>query len=349
LSEQETDPYLDAMLQGREEAAPAEPVDEAPAEAEPVEAPPAEAEKPDTDRNPDGTFKPKVEDPEPAETPELILGKFKSPDDLAKSYTELEKHLGELRGDLASLKQQQEAAAIQAQQEQQDLAAQRQPGPVTDTRAVIDQLTENPVAIYPTALQAWQQGNQPLLDAALEAWQEYDAPGARRFERELLKAEMAQEYQKWTQPIQQRQEQTEQQSQVANVGAAAFTAVAARHPDLHELQNDIFEIASEAPEIAVAIASGDQKAAERAYENLRALILGRRADQLKVEQDKITAEQAAANDAARKDAVVASASSAKALGGEGAKKTAGDILKDVYTKPDESHLPYWERSDYTAA
>lgn len=346
---EENDPYLDAMLQGRDEAAPTDTVEEAAAEAD-TEAPP-EAEKPDeTPRHPDGTFKPKADDPDEEQPePELILGKFKSPDDLAKSYTELERHLGELRTDLASLKQQQEAAAAQAQQEQQEYAAQRQPGPVTDTRTLIDQLTENPVAIYPTALQAWQQGNQPLLDAALEAWQEYDAPGARRFERELLKAEVAQEYQKWTQPIQQRQEQTEQQSQVVNTGRDAFNAVAARHPDLIELQSDIFEIASEAPEIAVAIASGDQQAAERAYENLRALILGRRADQLKVEQDKITAEQAAANDAARKDAVVASASSAKALGGEGGKKNPADILKDVYTKPDESHLPYWERSDYTAA
>lgn len=346
MSEQENDPYLDAMLQGREQEAPTDTVEEAAAPA--VQEAPPEAEKPEDDRerNPDGTYKPAVEDPE-AE-PELILGKFKTPEDLAKSYTELEKHLGELRTDLTALKQAQQATDTQQQVEQHDLAAQRQPGPYTDTSAVVEQLSDNPVMIYPTALQAWQQGNQPLLDAAVEAWRQYDEPGARRFERELLKAELAEEYKQWAQPLQQKFEQTDQQNEVVTASANAWKAVASRHPDLVDMQDDIFEVAAEAPEIARALVQGDQQAAERAYENLRALIVGRRADQLKVEQAKISAEQAEANDNARKDAVVASASSAKALGGEGKKKSGGDILKDVYTAPDESHLPYWERSDYVA-
>lgn len=346
------DPYLDAMLQGRE-AAPAEtPVDEAAPEAPEPEAPP-EAEKPETERNPDGTYKKQPDEPE-AETPEpeLILGKFKDPEALAKSYTELEKHLGELRTDLAAFKQQQDAQEAQAQTERQDLAAQRQPGPSYDLTEVEERLIDNPTKIYPVALQAWQEGNQDLVDIALSAWRQYDEKGARQFERWTLKQELAAEYQQWSQPIQQHvaeTQQTGQQQQAAEVGATAFRAVAERFPDIHDMQHDIFEVAQSAPEIAVALASGDQPTAERAYENLRALILGRRADQLKVEQDKISAEQAAANDAARKDAVVASASSAKALaGGEGAKKKPADLLTEMYTQADESHLPYWERSDYVA-
>ena len=121
----------------------------------------AEEEKPERARDEKGRFARE----EPAE-PELILGKFKSTEDLVESYRQLEARLGQTaaeRQELNELRQLMEDRFNQVQQQVNQ--------PRHDFESLIEQ---NPAQ---AAMLAYQANDQYALRRAAEAWEEI-SPGA---------------------------------------------------------------------------------------------------------------------------------------------------------------------------
>lgn len=203
------------------------PAEEAPAEVPAEEEAPVEAEKP---RDEQGRFVAEA----PAE--ELILGKFKSHEDLQAAYEALEKRSGETSAELGELRQLRETLEERLPEQ----APQQY-----DLNAVIDALDENPARIPQVAIAAYQDGDEDMLDAAIVAWENHDQIGAKRFQREIMLDRL-------------RKEQTTvqtQQTQQRNGWQETAKEFATEHPDFDRLRPAMLELHSEFPEVVGLLAS----------------------------------------------------------------------------------------------
>lgn len=182
----------------------------------------------------------------PAEPePELILGKFKTPDDLAKAYQEAE---------AAMRRAQQEAAEARRLAEQQQVQQQPPPQPEFQQQYNWDEIiAESPRM---AAAMAYQAGDQFALERAARAW-EMDEPGAYRdwantqMELASLKEELN-EIRSTVTPLSQRQ--------ADQSAAQVYAQFASQHPDVQEHGAEMARIAGETPYLASILKDGDPQA-----------------------------------------------------------------------------------------
>lgn len=198
---------------------------------------------PDRPRDEQGRFV--AETPvEPAEQDAPILGKFRTVDDLASSYQNLESEFSRTRAEISELRQQ------LGQQAQTQRAA-----PLTqETTAALDQFTEqNPTGAAMWALQNDTSG--VLYERVMENWFDMDPKGASRFERALERQTMEAQVAQRIAPFEQQRQQQE--------FARDWYAVAQRHPDISEHSQSIMEVAQRSPKIAGLLWGNDTTSEDR--------------------------------------------------------------------------------------
>lgn len=227
---------------------------------------------------------------------EMILGKFKSPDDLAKSYESLSAKLDEQGAELGELRQ-------MRQQLTQQQVYQQQPTMQLNQETVDwfdQQVMDNPQGSAVWALR--QDPSGVLYNRAMEAWYEESPRQASAFEREMEMGAMAQAVDQRlssiTAPMQARAHQ--------NDFSAAWNAASQQHPDLVEHGDAILEAAQSAPEVVALLQSGTLQDKQRVIENLYYLAKGKQATSLGAAAQDMAAQQAQETRAAKDESFVAS-------------------------------------------
>lgn len=234
---------------------------------------------------------------------DLILGKFKSVDDLVAAYQNAEQRLGSQGNELGELRK-----AVEALSEKlPEHTEQQQYAPVDEnTVSALDELAE----ANPQQAAIWALQNQPVLyDRVMEIWFANDPRSAGRFENGLALAQIEQKISQQVAPFQADTQQRQ--------FAVAWSNVAAKHPDFASLETGIQEAAEAAPELAQALQTGDVAAKERLIENLYRLAKGMQADTLAAAAAEKAKQQSSQTEAEKLKAGVASASAAQSRGEKG--------------------------------
>ena len=185
------------------------------------------------------------------ERPEWLPQQFKSEEDFAHSYGELQSLLGRQGQELGELRKIAEQIAAQPQQT----------APIGQIQAALD---ENPEAV---AYWAAEQGNEHVLDQALAAWtqkamDEGDASSLRdasRFEREIELAKLRYEFAQEVKPsIEQVQQETGKRAL-----AIARKELAKKYPDFDQVMESVTEaeVAGLDPQLLGELQRHDPKAA----------------------------------------------------------------------------------------
>src|SRR3990167_4203781 len=185
------------------------------------------------------------------ERPEWLPQQFKSEEDFAHSYGELQSLLGRQGQELGELRKIAEQIAAQPQQT----------APIGQIQAALD---ENPEAV---AYLAAEQGNEHVLDQALAAWtqkamDEGDASSLRdasRFEREIELAKLRYEFAQEVRPsIEQVQQETGKRAL-----AIARKELAKKYPDFDQVMESVTEaeVAGLDPQLLGELQRHDPKAA----------------------------------------------------------------------------------------
>lgn len=254
---------------------------------------------------------------EQAETPGLILGKFKSYEDLERSYAQLEQHAGGLRNEVGELRSLVEDRFERLQNQP--------PQPTFDLDEMID---ENPAQAVEIA---WRSGNEGALRKALAGWDEI-APGMSSVwvENKQLSAKLARIEQAQQPILQQTQDQ-----QRLNVVAQAYSSLQAQYPDFEEHRQAMGAAAAE-----LAARNGEsyvdkmlnQGTAESVAEALEYLYLKARDRQganLAEVSRELAREHVRDTNRAVSEAIVASATTTS---GEAAKPSVADRIAESWDK-----------------
>jgi hypothetical protein len=159
---------------------------------------------------------------------------------------------------------------------------------------------ENPTRIPEIAQQAFYARNDALLEAAIDAWEEVDRAGARRFNREVAVARARQE-------VQAEQQQSSQAMQGWNDVARTFSE---QHPDIEQHAPKMRELAEQYPHIVSVLQTGTPQARVEVLEFLYEKARGHASDTLQATSREIAREAANAAHDAIKEAAVASAATA---------------------------------------
>jgi len=251
------------------------------------------------------------------ERPEWLPPQFKSEEDFARSYGELQSVLG---------RQGQELGELRKIAEQ---ISERTPQP-QNFGQLQGALEENPEAV---AYWAAQQGNEQMLEQALAAWNqraldEGDAVSlrnAQRFERDIELAKLKYEF---SQEVTPSIEQVQREAGVRAL-ALARRELSAKYPDFDQVMESITESDVEGldPQVIGQLQKTDPKAAlETVY---RWAVVGRSSTAAASEAHADEAEKEAALQRKR-EAAVATSSSAPARG----EKSAKEALKDFMLTPE---------------
>lgn len=235
------------------------------------------------------------EEPAVEETPqELLLGKFRSADELARAYQELESHVGSVRNELGELRAlREELSQVRERVERPSLPSNWD-----------DLLDENPARAAQAALDA---GDRDRYDEAKRAW-EMESPGAPQlFEQNMmLNYKMAQ----IEEQLQQQAAPVQEQTEVAAT-ARALAKVKSDHPDFDKFEDAMAQVMRERPlymsAMKQAVAAADAEAQAAIFSDLYALVADRRSDNLSKAQEEANRAAAEAQLKARQDAVVVSA------------------------------------------
>lgn len=272
------------------------------AAAEPAaEAEPENTEADERPRNPDGTFAKKQQEEEPQE--ELILGKFKTAEDLARAYQELELFKGRQQSEIGELRQ--------ALEERLESFEQRVQQPVTPHTPVTQDLIDSNPALA-TQL-AWQQGNIDLARAALEQWkieEPFDAAiwvgEVRQAQREAERQRELEELRAQVAPVQQQA----QQNELKNELTVGISRLREQYPDLADFVQspEFVELAEQIPLAKKALAEGTPSEGVSAIETLYLIHRGRASDNLKDAAKEVARSAAVEAQQMREEAFVASAS-----------------------------------------
>jgi hypothetical protein len=260
-----------------------------------------QAEPVGADRDEKGRFTAKQEPP----GDELLLGKFRSVDDLASGYSNLEQELGRQAQEIGWLRQQSEAPQHTLDQ------------PTVDW--FDEQIADNPQGAAVWAMR--QDPSGVLYNRAMESWYEESPRQASAFERELEMGAMAkavdQRLSSIAAPMMARTHQDDFDS--------AWNAVYQQHPDLPEHGDAILEAAQSAPEVVAQLQSGTLQDKQRVIENLYWLAKGRQADTLTEAAQQFASQQAQSERTAAQAAAVAPASSLAVSEGKG-----GDLAQRIW-------------------
>lgn len=242
-----------------------------PEEGQPPEAP-AEGQAgggPETQGQPAG-YKPKPQQPQHGQ---LIAGKFKSVDDLVKSYQELERKLGSRDEEKEQLRQQ----LAQAQQILVQLqgAAPQEHGQILASNATPfpgsgQTLTPAPGQGFPAPTQG-QPEEEPESPEAEQAWLEQFYGKPRSALRELIRKEFEQQFYRQGQVLGQMLrpfvEFTEREMLVRE-NERRLREFRQRHEDLDEVINEFSAVLQEMPQLWLLqpTAPGQQDGLELAYQ-----------------------------------------------------------------------------------
>lgn len=174
----------------------------------------------DPDPDPDG------DTPAEATAQELILGKFKSHDDVIEAYSNLERRLAAQGDELAEARR---AAERLEQIEQRLQSWEESPEPVDP--GYFDKLfDQNPGQAIAEAIQAGYLPDSPVYERLMDAWVEED-PKAARIDTKIRAALQQQMYEERLQELQAPIMQTRIQSEFTQ----AYQQVATRVPDIDQL------------------------------------------------------------------------------------------------------------------
>ena len=231
--------------------------------------------------------------PEPAQTAELILGKFKSNEELAAAYRELEVFRGQQANEIGELRR-------QVEQVREQTAPQPQPT-TYDTEAIADHFAEHPTAILPAIQQAYENDDRTLVYLGIRALEDVDPVLAEGLRIEIAKRDAVSEMSEQVRPAMAQAENQEFQGRAQEL--------AARYPDIGDFVagSDIAALAEQFPLQKRAIVEGSSEDRFSAIESLYLIHRGRATDNLTDTTRKVareTAEQAAA---LREEGFVASA------------------------------------------
>lgn len=300
-------------------------------ETESSETPAVENVQETTERPRDekGRFTSTTEEPaeQVAETetePELILGKFKSYEDLQNAYLNLEQHTGSLRNELGQLRQ-----VVEERIPERPQAIT--PQPQYDPQQLQEYFSENPASIMTAIQQSVQEGNDVVTTAALAALSDFDPVGAEQ-------ARMAVYTYKAEQRILSQQQQREAAAKQQNtVVVDTVNKLTEANPSFRERADDVMSVIQSSPILTAAIASGDAGQVESALTLAYQAAGGRAGDNLTAAAKNIAREQALAADEAIKEAAVAS-TTATAVEHQ---PTAAERIAAEWDKADAPFIDGW--------
>lgn len=319
--------FWETMGDAPAEAETAEPVVEQPQDeiVAQVETPAEEAdtaeveEAPERERDERGRF---VAKEQPAEE-RLFAGKYRTAEEMEAAYSALESRFGQQGSDLGELRRELQAIReeLQPQQPQQQQY---------DMDQVSSWFDENPTQIPSVAVQAYDQGNQQLYNAAIDAWYEYSPREAARFERSLEMQQLRQEFQQHTAPVQE---------QVSNQAfAQAYREVSAKYEDFDQFAPAMGELAQARPAILKALQEESPEARAQVLEDLYLLARARQSDTLVPAAREAAKAAAEAALQAKEDAVTVSATSTIP---EQPKKSAADLIGEQWDALDDPYKSGW--------
>lgn len=203
-------------------------------------------------RDEKGRFAAKPDDDEAADEQAddgLIGGKFKTQEDLLKSYQELERQRGLDSAEKAELRQIAERFQ-QLQTQMDELPGRMQPPPQYD----YDSLIETDPAM--AAQLAYQSGDQLRFQQAFAAWNDV-SPGtpqvwAQNMQLQEKIAELEGSFEQRIAPVQDQAR--------ATVTAQALSQFASTHPDFDLYRDQMQQIAVDSPHLAALVNSDDPQA-----------------------------------------------------------------------------------------
>lgn len=211
----------------------------------------------ETEAQPEPDPQPQPE-PEPAADPDpvrsfggqLLAGKYRTPEELADAYRQLEQKLGEQGAELGQYR----TLIEQARQQ-----AQTPPPQTDDDLARFDAWAEEqPIQAAQYALQTSPQ----LYERVMTNWYDLDPKGASRFERALEMHAMQQQMQAaYGQPLQHVREQRQQEEILE-----AWAEVQARHTDINAYATQIQQAFETYPHLLAPLQTGTREDRARAIE-----------------------------------------------------------------------------------
>lgn len=269
-----------------------EPVTEAEVVAE-LEAEQQQEEPAERPRDEKGRFVKQEEAVTESQPDEMLLGKFKSADDLVRAYQELEQHTGGLRQELGQLRQEVQTVAERAER----------PTIPSNWETLLD---DNPAQAAKLALDA---GDRAKYEEAKRVW-DSESPGAPElYEQTML---LNYELEQVKEAVAATQAPQVEQMQV-NATAQALATVKQQHPDFDDFETGMSQLMQERPlymsAFKEAVVAADVSAQAAILNDLYDLVAGRRSDNLTQAQQEVNRDAAEQQLRARQDAVVVSATS----------------------------------------
>lgn len=269
---------------------------------------------------------------EAATEEEVILGKFKSKEELEKAYVNLEKAYGSRAEEVNERRRlEQELAELRGQVTAYTSTAQR---PVQDpiTQATVDQIDES-VFENPQGTVEWVLKNQPALyERAIQTWGQVDPLAATRYDTSLRLQAQQQAFDARLAATTQPAAALAKERQLSD----AWTMVATNRPDLVPYANDLEVTLAANPWASTSLqnAASPQEAAA-IIENLLYTTKGRSSEAVQEATEGAASEQQAAARSAKQRAGV----SMPVNGGERAPRTAVSDLKKsmLATSPTSIH------------
>lgn len=300
-------------------AAPAEPV-EPPAATEPVEpaapaAPTEAATEPPTPAEPAAPAELDTSDPQIAALLEKYGG---DPNKALAALAGAQELIGRQGNELGELRRLVEER-VGSLEETVRAAAQ----PQYDADELTEWFAENPTRIPDVARDAFYRGNEQLMDAAIEAWEEVDRSGARKFERDVAVARARQQ-------LAADSEQTNERVAEWNSVSQQF---AAAHPDLEQLAPTMRELAPQYPNMLQILQSGTPEARLEVLDFLYEKARGHNGDTLATRSREIAREQAEEGHRAIEQAAVASAAATRTA-------PAASVAERIASEWDTADAPF---------
>jgi hypothetical protein len=267
------------------------PPEEPAAPSETPEASAPEGTSEDRPRDEQGRF---VKQEEPEQEQPLILGRFKSHEDLEKAYAELDSEFGRRNQEWGELRKEIEQIRTAQQPPQQQAVPINQ----ETVNWFDEQVEQNPYGAV-----EWARQNDPsgvLWNRAVEAWYEMSPREASAYERRL-------EYQQLTEHFGQQQRPMQEviaQNQISN----GFMSFLQKEPEANKYAEQMLAEAEANPELLTPLTSGSLEAQERVFRNLYRLARAEQASTAVSQTGEALAQQQAQAEAAKQQAFVATGS-----------------------------------------
>lgn len=261
-------------------------------------------------------------EPVPAQTPELILGKFKTNEELAAAYRELDAFRGQQANEIGELRR-------QVEQVREQTAPQ---APQYDAAAIQDHFAANPTAILPAIQQAYAADDRTLVYLGIRALEDVDPVLAEGLRIEIAKRDAVSEMTEQVRPAMAQAENQEFQGRAQDL--------AARYPGIGDFiaGQDIAALAEQFPLQKRAIVEGSPEDRFSAIESLYLIHRGRATDNLTDTTQRVareTAEQAAA---LREEGFVASATQTAGS----SKLSPAQLLEEQWANQDSALEEGWK-------